>query len=196
MNDTTSTTTRAQSSSSATAKTNDDDKQQLLLEPNCIFCKILSDQIPGTKVYEDDVCLILMDIHPIRPGHVLIIPTRHYDNIMDMPPTVAQHMMTLAHQMTAALTTRTSTSSTTEQFTCHGTNLLWNNGRAAWQTVMHAHLHVIPRQKGDGLGFLWGIIRHFLSLLGILPPANRQELDRLAALFRQALLTQQSKKST
>jgi histidine triad (HIT) family protein len=160
--------------------------------PKCIFCQILDDQIPSSQVYEDHVCRIIMDINPIRPGHVLIIPRRHYQNIIDMPEDVAVHMMKLAHQMTATLTCTPDSSALPSPqedrgFECHGTNLLWNNGRAAWQTVLHAHLHVIPRQRGDSLSFVVGLLRHFLSLLGVCPPAKRQELDRLASTFNKAL---------
>ena len=132
-----------------------------------------------------------MDIHPIQRGHVLIIPRQHYLNIMDMPEDVALHMTRLASKLTVGLTQEDSQS----QFRCDGANLLWNNGRAAWQTVLHAHLHVIPRRRGDSFGFLFGLVRHMFSLLGVLPSANRQELDTIATIFHNVLSKQMKKNS-
>jgi len=165
--------------------------------PNCIFCKILSNELEGSRVYEDDTCAILLDIHPIRPGHSLIIPKQHYANVMDeqMPLEVSMHMMRLAHLMTVALTTNGKTNDDTkDDFPCHGTNFMWNNGRAAWQTVPHAHLHVIPRQKGDSGAFFLGILKHILSLLGV-PPANRNELNDLARKLNGIMTNHMKKQS-
>ena len=163
-----------------------DEDSRAIIDPKCIFCKIISNKLPSSQVYEDDVCRVIMDINPVRPGHALIIPRKHCRNIMDMPEDVAMHMMLLASKLSVALTH----ADTRDQFECDGVNLLWNNGKAAWQTVLHAHLHVIPRRRGDGFGFILGILRHVLSLLGILPPANRRELDRLATIFHNVLSKQ------
>lgn len=161
-------------------------EESRIIDPKCIFCKILSDKIPSSQVYEDDICRIIMDIHPMQRGHVLIIPRQHYQNIVDMPEDVAMHMTFLASKLTIGLTHQDSQN----QFECDGANLMWNNGRAAWQTVMHAHLHVIPRRRGDSLRFIFGLVRHLFSLLGVLPPANRQELDKIAAVFHNVLSKQ------
>lgn len=173
---------RAHSSNSSSEDKAGEELQALNLK--CVFCKILDGKLPGSTVYEDDTCRIIMDIHPIRPGHVMIIPRQHYQNIMDMPSQVATHMMELAHQLTAAVTKDDIQDDVTKY---DGVNLMWNNGRVAWQTVLHAHLHVIPRRKGDGWSFLFGIFQHLLSLMGLMPAANRNELDRLAGIFGERL---------
>jgi len=159
--------------------------------PTCIFCKINSNQLPSSRVYEDDVCCIIMDIHPIRPGHALIITRQHYNSIIDMPEETAMHMMRLASNLSKGLTTPPQDGSTTNDFQkCHGTNLLWNNGSVAWQTVPHAHLHVIPRQEGGGLRFVLGICRFILSLMGLVRPTNRQCLDKHASSLHHRLVKQ------
>jgi hypothetical protein len=94
-----------------------------------------------------------------------------------------KHMMRLAHMVTVSMTRHSSSggsSNSNEAFECDGTNYMWNNGKAAWQTVQHSHLHVIPRRKGDGFAFLLGFIKNILSLMGVQPPKDRNELDRLA----------------
>ena len=174
-------------------------------EVNCIFCKILKNEIPSSIVYEDTICRIIMDINPIVPGHALIIPRRHYknfigsnnDNSLDMPLEVSLHMTKLAHQLTSALTTKNDDEmdnifeNTKDEDAQHasfqGVNLLWNHGRPAWQTIMHTHLHVIPRQKGDGLYFCLGVIRHILALAGLYPSAKKHDLDWLATTFSKRL---------
>lgn len=154
---------------------------------HCIFCKILQHQVPGSTVYEDDVCTVILDIHPVRPGHMLIFPKQHYEHIMSphggMRQEMSMHMMRLAHLITTALTKK----DVDVVIDCDGTNLVMNNGKAAWQTVPHAHLHVIPRSHGDTFAFLWGCTKHLLSMVGLARRKDPQELDDLAAKMSHVL---------
>jgi len=113
---------------------------------DCVFCKIVAGEIPSTKVYEDDVCLVFMDVGPISPGHTLIIPKRHYGDVMAMPPEETAHIGRLVPALAAAVKGAVG---------ADGINLLENNGRSAGQVVMHVHFHLIPRWPEDGLGFRW-----------------------------------------
>jgi histidine triad (HIT) family protein len=110
----------------------------------CIFCQILSGQLPSSLVYQDDLCTALMDIQPVNPGHVLIIPNNHAPYLAGLDEQTGSHMMRVAQRVAAAL--RGS------GVRCEGVNLLLADGEAAGQEVFHVHLHVFPRYKGDGFG--------------------------------------------
>ena len=114
--------------------------------PDCIFCKIVAGGIPSTKVHEDDVCLVFMDIGPLSPGHTLVVPKKHYEMIWDMPEAEAAHLGGLIPRLAAAVKGAVG---------AEGINLLQNNGRTSGQEVMHVHFHLIPRRAADGLGYRW-----------------------------------------
>ncbi len=103
-----------------------------------IFKRIIDREIPADIVYEDDVVLAFLDIHPVRKGHTLVIPKEECVNIFDGKPEVLGHMMIVAQKIANALM------ETTE---AKGVNIHMNNGHEAGQDVPHAHLHVIPRYK-------------------------------------------------
>ncbi|MBM4017700.1 MAG: HIT family protein [Planctomycetes bacterium] len=113
---------------------------------DCIFCKIVAGEVPCTKVLEDPVCLVFMDISPISPGHTLLIPKKHYESMMEMPAGDAAHMGGHLPALAAAVKAAAG---------AEALNVLQNNGRAAGQAVAHLHIHLIPRWAGDGLGFRW-----------------------------------------
>jgi len=108
----------------------------------CIFCNILSGLSPANFVYRDDLCSAFMDIHPVNPGHVLVIPHSHTALISELDDTSVGHMFQVAQKVDVAL--RSS------GIQCEGVNLFLADGRSAGQEVMHVHLHVIPRFHGDG----------------------------------------------
>jgi len=93
---------------------------------DCIFCKIAAGEIPCTKVYEDDLCLVFMDIGPISPGHTLLIPKRHYETIMEMPPDEVAHLAARIPALAAAVK---------DAARAEGINVLQNNGRCSGQAV-------------------------------------------------------------
>ena len=111
---------------------------------DCIFCRILAGELPGSFVYRDDRCAAFMDIQPVNIGHVLIVPVRHAPYLADLDANTAADLMRIAHATAAAL--RTS------GLPCEGVNFFLADGEAAMQEVFHVHLHVFPRFAGDGFG--------------------------------------------
>ena len=112
-----------------------------MTDNNCIFCKIAQGEIPSYTVYEDDTFRAILDAAPAGEGHTLILPKAHYENLYELPEETAAAAMKLAKRIAVLLKERTH---------CEGVNILQNNEAAAGQTVMHYHMHVIPRMEGDG----------------------------------------------
>ena len=137
--------------------------------PGCIFCSILAGSAPASIVYRDERCTAFMDILPINPGHVLVVPNRHAGMLSELDPEDGAQMFRVARQIAAA--------QRGGGLRCEGINLLVADGEAAGQEVFHVHLHVLPRFSGDAFGFRR---RSYGS-------APRAELDAIAALLRQRL---------
>jgi len=108
---------------------------------DCIFCKIASGEIPSEKLYEDDAVFVFLDVHPINPGHALVIPKVHHVNIFDTPEETFTQVMTTAKKFAHLIK---------ETLETDGINIGMNNEPAAGQAVFHAHVHVIPRFTNDG----------------------------------------------
>lgn len=113
---------------------------------NCIFCRIISGDIPSATVYEDEFFRAIMDISPAAKGHVLILPQKHSDNLLELDAESASHALSVAQKIARAQM---------EELKCDGINLIQNNGEAAGQTVNHFHIHLIPRYKGDNVSVTW-----------------------------------------
>jgi histidine triad (HIT) family protein len=113
---------------------------------SCIFCKIVRGEIPSTKLYEDDLVLSFMDINPINPGHVLVIPRTHYATLFEADPVALQACVTVARKIGKAVIRAVS---------AQGLNFLQNNHRAAGQLIEHLHFHLIPRYENDGFLTTW-----------------------------------------
>lgn len=124
------------------AKTKNKDKKEIISEDDCIFCKIIQGKIPCYKVLEDKEFLAFMDIRPINKGHVLVVPKNHCINLLDFPKSEETDLIEFTKKVAKAIVKATN---------ADGFNVGMNNGPAAGQVVMHAHLHIIPRFKGDGL---------------------------------------------
>ena len=107
---------------------------------NCIFCKIANGEIPSATVYEDDSFRVILDLNQAIKGHMLILPKEHFANLYELPEETAAAAMRLAKKLAMAAK---------DTMNIDGLNLLQNNGEAAGQSVMHFHLHVLPRVKGD-----------------------------------------------
>ena len=103
----------------------------------CPFCEIVAGSRPTAIVYRDDTVLAFMDNAPRNPGHVLIIPVAHAENFLEVPPDTARQMMTLAQRVARAIRQT--------DLQAEGLQLQMNTGKAAGQSVFHAHLHIIPR---------------------------------------------------
>ena len=115
-------------------------------DPNCIFCKIAAGTIPSTKVYEDKETLAFMDINPANDGHCLVIPKAHFPTVFGLPPEVFA---------AAGRTVIKVASAVQEALVPDGINLLQANGPGAGQSVLHFHIHVLPRRHDDGLSINW-----------------------------------------
>ncbi|WP_188830212.1 HIT family protein [Nocardia camponoti] len=117
---------------------------------DCVFCAILDGTAPATLVYEDETVAAFLDIRPITRGHTLVIPRDHATTLDDLDPALGGHVFAAGHRIARALR-RSGLAS-------DGANLLINDGEAAFQTVGHVHLHVIPRKHGDKLTFAKGFL--------------------------------------
>ena len=109
---------------------------------NCIFCKILKNEIPSSTVYEDDKFRGIMDIAPINKGHVILLAKEHAANLLEADDELLSAALPAVKKVAKAVKKTVG---------CDGVNILQNNGEAAGQTVFHLHLHVIPRNKQDGV---------------------------------------------
>ncbi len=115
-------------------------------DPDCLFCKIIAGELPGQIVDQDERTLSFMDINPATRGHALVVPRRHARDLLEIGPedlaATALAAQRLAHRVH-------------ERLGADGVNLLNSRGSAAWQTVYHFHIHVIPRYSGDPLKLPW-----------------------------------------
>jgi histidine triad (HIT) family protein len=114
--------------------------------PDCIFCKILAGEIPATIVDEDERTISFMDIAPATRGHALVVPREHSTDLLSIDPEDLSAVAAGAQRLAARAI---------ERLGADGVNLLNSCGPTAWQTVMHFHIHVIPRYKGDPLRLPW-----------------------------------------
>ena len=138
---------------------------------DCIFCEILSDDLPSSIVYRDDICTAFVDIQPVNAGHVLVVPNRHAPFLADLDEDTGARMFRIAHRVALAL--RNS------GVECEGVNLFLADGEAAMQDVFHVHLHVFPRYVGDGFGLTFSP--------DYFDKPERSELDAIAERIRNAL---------
>ncbi len=117
----------------------------MLCMENCIFCKIVKGEIPSEKVYEDEHTLAFLDIRPVNPGHILVIPKDHFENIYTLPDETMARLSLVVKKVAVAIK---------QGVDADGINLAMNNEADAGQIIFHAHIHVIPRIVNDGLK-LW-----------------------------------------
>lgn len=109
---------------------------------NCVFCKIISGELPSHTIYEDNYFKVIMDAAPATFGHALILPKVHAADLFELTDEYAERLIPLARHVAKTLTDVTGAA---------GINLLQNNGAAAGQAVFHFHLHLVPRYPDDGL---------------------------------------------
>lgn len=112
----------------------------------CIFCRIVQQELPAALVYEDALTLAFMDIGQVTPGHVLVATRRHAATLLELTPAEAAAVMQTAQRMAQAVQTA---------FAPAGITLLQANGAAGGQTVAHFHMHVVPRHADDGIKLSW-----------------------------------------
>jgi histidine triad (HIT) family protein len=140
--------------------------------PGCPFCEIVALRLPASELCRDDLVVAFLDIRPITPGHLLVVPRSHAAGLADLPRPTGRAMFTTAQRLAAAL--RES------GLRCDGVNFFLADGEVAGQEVDHVHLHVVPRFAGDG----FRLSAQFMS-------PERAELDATAGLIRAALTNRQ-----
>ena len=113
---------------------------------DCLFCKIVAGELPSTRVHSDDRVIAIMDIFPATRGHVLVIPRAHASDLHDVSE---------ADLAAVAVVTKRLAGRAVRGLHADGVTILQSNGAAAWQTVFHYHVHVIPRYAGDPLVLPW-----------------------------------------
>jgi diadenosine tetraphosphate (Ap4A) HIT family hydrolase len=135
----------------------------------CVFCAIAAGQAEASVVHEDETVVVFMDLNPVTPGHLLVVPRVHAVGLEDIDGATSAHVWSVGHDMARALR-RSSLG-------CEGINVLLCDGEVAFQTVFHFHLHIIPRYARDG----W-------TLKAAEPPERaRSLLDRDAQAVKDAL---------
>ncbi|MGL4361724.1 MAG: HIT family protein [Cellulosilyticaceae bacterium] len=112
------------------------------MNETCIFCEIISGNIPSFTIYEDEKFKVILDRFPAAAGHMLVISKMHYNDIFELPGEVANELMIVVKKMADLLKNNMKVESL---------NLVQNNGEVAGQTINHFHMHLIPRTKDDGV---------------------------------------------
>lgn len=102
----------------------------------CIFCNIVEGSIPSSKVYEDDDVLAILDLSQTTLGHTIVMPKKHYDNFLEMPQNEYANLMAKVQEVAKLVTFKLN---------ANGCNILINTNAVAGQTIMHTHVHIIPR---------------------------------------------------
>ncbi|HEY0119752.1 MAG TPA: HIT family protein [Cellulomonas sp.] len=137
-------------------------------EQACVFCAIVAGQAEASLVYQDETVVVFMDLRPVVPGHLLVVPREHTVGLEDLDRVTSAHVWSVGHDMARVL--RRS------GVRCEGINVFLCDGEVAFQTVFHLHLHVIPRYAGDG----WTIMPDEVE-------RERSLLDSEAQLIRDAI---------
>jgi histidine triad (HIT) family protein len=137
------------------------------MSADCVFCKIRDGQLPSMKVYEDDRTLVFMDINPLNAGHCLVVTRTHAPTIWESDEADLEAAIVVAKKIALALR---------EAVKPDGLNVLQANGAAAFQSVAHFHLHLIPRWNNDGKGFDWSLV-----------PGDRAQIIEIGERVREAL---------
>ena len=118
---------------------------------SCVFCAIVDGEAPAIRVYEDDDYLAILDIRPIVRGHTLVIPKKHTVDLTDTPAETVADLVRIGQRIAKA--------ARASELKADGNNIAINDGKAAFQSVFHIHLHVAPRKSGDKLSFAKGLVR-------------------------------------
>ena len=135
----------------------------------CVFCAVVAGDAPAVRICEDDEYLAFLDIRPFTRGHTLVIPKRHTVDLTDTPATTLAGMLNVGQRVARA--------ARASGLHADGNNLAINDGRAAFQSVFHIHLHVVPRRSGDKLTFAKGMVLR-----------RDPDRERTGAILRAALV--------
>lgn len=143
---------------------------------SCVFCAIVAGEAPAIRIFEDDDYLAMLDIRPFARGHTLVLPKQHTVNLTDTPPETLAGMAMLGQRIARA--------ARASGLHADGNNIVVNDGRAAFQSVFHIHLHVVPRRNGDKLAFAKGMVLR-----------RDPDRDETAQLLREALARSDARQS-
>ncbi len=135
---------------------------------SCVFCAVVAGDAPAIRIYEDDDYLAILDIRPFTRGHTLVIPKVHTVDLTDTPPQTVAQMSVIGQRIAKA--------ARASGLHADGNNIAVNDGKSAFQSVFHIHLHVVPRRTGDKLSFAKGML--------VRRDPDREETGRL---LREAL---------
>jgi histidine triad (HIT) family protein len=141
------------------------------MDEDCVFCKILSGELPVSMVYQDELVSAFMDIQPINAGHLVVIPNTHAPDLASMDEAVGHRVFAVAQRISAAIYA--------SELKSEGINLFLADGAAAGQEVFHLHLHVFPRYMDDGFGLKFNA--------AYFERPSREELDSNAEKLRALL---------
>lgn len=133
----------------------------------CVFCRIIEGELPSMRIHEDERTIVIMDINPLNSGHCLVITKAHSPTLWDADPADLQAAIATAQKVAIALKIAVKPD---------GLNMLQANGAAAFQSVPHYHLHLIPRWNDDGKGFDWPLV-----------PGDRAHIQAIGERLREAL---------
>jgi histidine triad (HIT) family protein len=134
---------------------------------SCVFCRIVAKEIPAALVFEDELTIAFMDAGQVNPGHVLVAAKGHAENLYELNDAQASALLKTAAHVARAIR---------GAFNPPGLSVYQANGKAAWQTVLHYHMHLLPRHDADGMTLAWPAKN---------PP--REKLGEYAELIRQKL---------
>jgi histidine triad (HIT) family protein len=135
---------------------------------SCVFCRIVAKEIPAAVVYEDELTIAFMDAGQVNPGHVLVAAKGHAENLYELNDAQAGALLRSAARVARAIR---------DAFQPQGLSVYQANGKAAWQTVFHYHMHLVPRSEGDGMTLSWPAKN---------PP--REKLAEYAAAIRREIV--------
>ena len=134
---------------------------------SCVFCRIVAKEIPAAVVYEDELTIAFMDAGQVNPGHVLVAAKGHAETLYDLDDAQAGALLRAAVRVARAIR---------NAFQPQGLSVYQANGKAAWQSVFHYHMHLLPRHEGDGMALTWPAKN---------PP--REQLAEYAVAIRQQI---------
>jgi histidine triad (HIT) family protein len=120
-------------------------------EQNCLFCRIIRGEVPALKVHEDEHVIAFLDVHPLAPGHTMVVPKRHFATLAQLPLEEATPLM-LALQSVARRVV--------EAMEAPGVTIGINQGEVSGQTIPHLHIHILPRFEGDGGGSVHSVVHN------------------------------------
>ncbi len=137
-------------------------------DPDCVFCQILAGKREATFAWQDDLCVAFASLYPLQPGHLLLVPRQHVENLYGLPEDIGAHLLPVAARIGRAMKTA---------LRADGLTLQQNNEKAGGQTVFHFHLHLIPRWEG----------REVFKTVVETPKATPEQLESAVAPVRKLL---------